>query len=59
MVKLERVSMKTESPLEKAHEMKTHTSVIRHISLQLDIPEEKVARLYEIVLNRYRTRAKG
>jgi hypothetical protein len=50
--------MKAEAPFDNAREMKTHTAVIRHISLQLDVPEEKVTRLYEIVLDRYRTRAR-
>jgi hypothetical protein len=59
MVKLRRgVTMKTEAPFDNAHEMKMHTSVIRHISQHLDIPEEQVAKLYEIVLKRYKSRAR-
>ena len=39
-------------------EMKMHTGAIRLISLQMDIPHQKVARLYEIVLRRYKTQAR-
>ena len=38
-------------------EMKMHTEAIRYISLNTDISQEKVARLYEIVLRRYRSEA--
>ena len=50
--------MDTEYPFDTAHEVKTHTGVIRHISRQLDVPEEKVARLFDIVLSRYKARAR-
>ena len=39
-------------------EMKRHTGAIRLISLKMDIPQEKVARLYEIVLRRYKAQAR-
>jgi len=52
------VVMDAESLFGDAAEMKTHTGVIRQISRHLDIPEERVARLYEIVLKRYKTRAR-
>lgn len=41
------------------NEMKLHKEAIRVISLHhMDIPEEKVARLYEIVLRRYKAEAR-
>jgi hypothetical protein len=40
-------------------EMKLHTEAIRRIVLHYhDIPEEKVTRLYEIVLRRYKAEAR-
>jgi Protein of unknown function (DUF3562) len=41
------------------NEMKLHNDAVYFISIHyLDIPEEKVARLYEIVLRRYKSQAK-
>ena len=40
------------------NEMKMHTGAIRLISLKMDIPYEKVCRLYEIVLRRYKEQAR-
>ena len=39
-------------------EMKIHTGAIRLISLKMDIPQEKVGRIYEIVLRRYKAQAR-
>ena len=52
------VIMNAESPYDDAKEMKTHADVISHISRHLEIPEERVAKLYEIVLKRYKTRSR-
>jgi Protein of unknown function (DUF3562) len=49
-----------EVPLyDNRNEMKLHQEAIRFISLHhLDIPEERVARLYEFVLRRYKEQAR-
>ena len=38
--------------------MKMYIGAIRLISLKMDIPYEKVCRLYEIVLRRYKAQAR-
>lgn len=50
----------TGAPLyDNQSEMKLHTEAIRRIVLHHNnIPEEKVSRLYEIVLRRYKAEAK-
>jgi len=59
-VALREVIVMTRGPLyENQNEMKLHTEAIRHIALRHhDIPEEKVTRLYEFLLMRYKAGAR-